>query len=187
MRKVVALFIAGCFLLTPVYALSAEEDWSANLGLFLGYKLLDDSDWDPVDVHGSFGVLYDFSKVDWPINVACDILYSKEEDSDADLGDAEAETTEVHFGIRQYFNMGTSMQPYLGAGVAYSYTDWDDQRFGSDSDSTFGAWINGGIRWLTSEHVSLGLDLRYSTAEPTIHGRDLSGGLYAGLGVGYRW
>jgi len=69
------------------------------------------------------------------------------------------------------------------------------------SDSAIGYWANAGLMWRLTEKLSVGFDARYSDAEVTLNltqdAADLfgqtgqvdldSGGVHAGLTVGYRW
>ena len=166
------------------------NQWTGNVNFFLGAKSLDSTDWDPVDDHASFGVLVDFGKRDWPVNIAIDLLGSYGEET---LGGTKFEdrTSEFNVGVRKIWQVsGTSMRPYLGGGIAFVYSE--RERFTLvrvvDDDNGTGIWLNGGIYWTLGQSFNIGFDIRVTQADVTVFGieRD-AGGTYGGLLLGYHW
>lgn len=84
MRKTIVLSIVMCWLLIPGLAMSQSssnpDDWTGNVNVFLGAKMLDKDDWEPVDEHFEAGVLIDFKQKSWPISIAIDFLRSSDEE-----------------------------------------------------------------------------------------------------------
>jgi hypothetical protein len=130
MRKAIVLSIVISWLLIPGLAMSQPssnpDDWTGNVNIFLGAKILDKDDWDPVDEHFEAGVLIDFKQKSWPISIAIDFLRSSDEEdvSVAVLNfgtfsfDLEGNTTEFNLGVRKIWDNPTVVHPFVGGGLA---------------------------------------------------------------------
>jgi hypothetical protein len=185
MKRTVFAICLGFFMLMP--SISLAQYWSGNVDLFLGAKLLDEDDWEPVEEHGQFGILADFGKVDWPVNVAIGFLSSTTSENTL-LGEFEASTSEVNLGIKKTF--GNVVRPYIGGGLAFitGKLEHSVSSLSVDSNTGTGFWLNGGVYLTISNHFNIGLDLRVSSAKASIFNYDAKvGGVHAGLVLGYSW
>ena len=166
------------------------NEWSGNINLFLGKKLLDSDEWAPVDEQDEFGILVDFKKNHWPVSIALDLLLSADETTEYGIN-FEGETSEFNAGVRKIWKVsGSSMRPYIGGGYSLVRAEWETTgAFSqSDSDKGSGIWLNCGIYWTLLQSFNIGLDLRYTNSEITLFSTwDDAGGTHAGLFLGYHW
>jgi hypothetical protein len=176
----------------------AEDNWSGNVNLLLGSKALDENDWFAYQ-QGEVGILFDFGRSNWPVNIVIDMLSSS---GDFDgfayyppVGvyhvDEKVSTRELNLGVRHYFDASTSMRPYFGGGLAMVHldTDWriDSGAWQHDEGKGGGIWLDGGILW-GFDHFNLGFDMRVSLAEVEMDlGNYEGGGGHFGLVLGYNW
>lgn len=176
----------------------AADDWRGNVNLLLGSKGLDDRDWFAYQ-QGEVGILFDFGRSNWPVNIAIDMLHSR---GDFDglayspsVGiyhvEEEVSTRELNIGVRHYFEASSIMRPYFGGGLALVHldTDWriDSGAWQHDEGKGGGIWLDGGILW-GFDHFNLGFDIRVSVAEVEMDlGNYEGGGGHAGLSLGYNW
>lgn len=194
MNRVLCGIVLGAIVFAPVF--SQAKEWTGNANVFLGSKALDEDDWKPADEHGEFGVLIDFRKQEWPVNIAIDILHSEGDGSAYEplsglFIDMDAETTEINPGVRKIWEPGATVRPYVGGGLAFISADASLSALGitvSDNDDAVGFWINGGVYWTLGTSFNIGIDLRYSHAKVTLFDVDAeAGGGHAGLLIGYHW
>ncbi len=189
-----ALLLAGAGLCQAADA----GPWSGNLNLRAGFKLLDDSDWDPVDTQGEVALQLDFRKPDWPISVALDVSYSSDDDSESvfvtgfgqENADVEGRTLEWNIGVRKIWEGSSLVRPYAGGGLAliWAKQKWDATIAVEEEDDTgIGAWIGGGAFVTLWEHWNFGVDVRYSYAKVELIEDTNGGGLHAGMLAGYHW
>ena len=115
---------------------------------------------------------------------------------------------ELDLGVRKPFRSDSRFQPYFGGGIAWIQLDARQTVSGNlggpgldftdtildDSDSAFGFWAGVGIMARWDSGFSLGVDLRYSSAEArltpvgepgTIDFE--AGGSHLGMTAGYVW
>ena len=172
-----------------------SKDFNANLVGILGYKSLDNS-WQEFDSQAAIGVSFDFKNHSWPFSLTVSSIFSADvESNNASFVEEEAGTTsETHFGIRKIFSIaGSSMEPYIGGGLALVSAALDRRVNSSffvttDDDSATGYWVGGGIYWHLSKRFIMGVDVRYSDAEVTLFGVDReAGGLYTNMLIGTHW
>lgn len=185
MSKTVFTLLISIFIVMPTISLA--QHWTGNVDLFLGAKLLDQDDWEPVEEHGQLGILVDFGKTDWPINIAIGVLGSSASEP-TPLGEFEASTNELNLGIRKTF--GDTVRPYIGGGLAFISGELKHHETGVsvDSNTGTGLWLNGGVYLTISNHFNIGLDLRFSSAKASVFNQDVKvGGGHAGLVLGYSW
>lgn len=183
MKRTQWLVVAILSLMTaPVLAMSG------NINGFIGQKSLE-NDWKPVEDQMEVGVVADFRDPAWPISIATDLFYSWD-DSGSGTGSIDGMTVELDVGVRKLFGMsgyGYPMHPYVGGGLALVMADVDAPG-GSDDDTGAGYWVGGGILWTMANRMNLGLDVRYSDAEVTLHNVDVNaGGTHYGILIGYQW
>lgn len=187
--KKLAHIILICLSITTG-AVSFAQNWTGNVNLFLGAKALDKGEWElfQVEEQTQFGILVDWGKTDWPVNIAIDILASRAIESTV-VADYEASTEELNLGVRRVF--GDIVRPYIGGGVAAINASLKGSTYGisvSDSDHAVGLWVNGGICLNIGNTFNVGLDLRYSHAKVKLFDNDFHiGGIHVGLVLGYHW
>ena len=169
---------------------SYADPWSGYVNFFLGKKTVESEDWSPVDDHSEFGVLVDFKEGSWPVSVALDTLVSYDETTMSGI-QFEGLTSEFNAGVRKIWDIsGSTVRPYIGGGLAFIRAEFQTTSFSvtTDSDTSAGVWLNGGVYFTLGQHFNVGLDLRYSEAEVTLFGIDgEAGGTHAGLILGYHW
>lgn len=185
--KRMIMIVLGVLMASAAYA----SDWTGNVNFFLGGKTLEKNDWKPLEEQGEFGILIDFGKKDWGVNIAIDLLGSR--DTKNILGvDVDARTSEFDVGVRKVFEVeGTSMRPFIGGGLAFIRGEIEGCLAGfcaSDSGRGTGLWLDGGIFWTLGEGFNIGFELRHSQAKATIAGYEGEvGGSHGGLLLGYHW
>ena len=174
-------------LLFAVTAPLHASEWSGNLNFFLGGKTLDENDWSPVEQQGEFGILVDYKKQDWPVSIAIDLLGSSDDSTFAGFK-VEGKTSELDFGVRKVWEFaGQPIHPFVGGGLGLIGAEYQVGPL-SDSDTSLGVWLNGGVYWTIGEHFNLGLEARYSQAEVTMFNvNGEAGGSHGGLLLGYHW
>ena len=176
----------------------ADDGWNGNVVLFLGSKVLDDRDW-LADAHGEVGLLFDFGRSDWPVNIVINMMSSRGEFTglvyDPGIGiiyaEEEVTTRELNLGVRHYFDVGTNMRPYFGGGLALISLEADGRTdYGAwwhEEGKGSGIWLNGGIKW-DFNAFNIGFDIRSSVADVALDAGDYSGGGgHAGLVLGTHW
>ena len=153
-----------------------------NISFFLGKKFLDRKDWEPFDKHDEWGILLDLKfEETWPIFIAVDLLHSED----------EAKTTELNIGVRKVWDNSMQVHPFIGGGLALIKAEIE----GTALDTPLpkdkiggGIWIGGGVYWTLSQHLNLGLNLRWSKAKLSRAFQQIDvGGKHAGLTLGYHW
>ena len=89
--------------------------YSGHIGVVLGGKFLDESDWDPVQTQAEFGFITTWGKKEWPVHIATDLFLSIEDDnpsvvhsmgavpvvSSYNVGAPSGETWELGLGARK--------------------------------------------------------------------------------------
>ena len=172
-----------------------SKGFSANLVGIVGNKYLDNS-WQEFDSQVAIGVSFDFKNRSWPFSLTVSSIFSADVESNNGLFVEEeaGSTSETHLGIRKIFSIsGSSMEPYIGGGLALISAELDRRVNSSffvttDDDSATGYWLGGGIYWHLSKRFIMGVDVRYSDAEVTLFGVDReAGGLYTNMLIGTHW
>lgn len=189
----VALLVSTLSPIEPVQA-------SGNLNVLMGFKSMEKTDWEPVEVQAEAGFMLDFRDKSWPISIALDFLGSYNEEggtiSVPGTGPVTAEwegtTSEFNGGVRKYWGKDSVMRPYLGGGLAFIGASLEAKtgRFDyvRDSDYGVGLWLNGGVVWTVSKHFNLGFDVRVTAADVTVFDQTRkAGGFHSGLILGYHW
>ena len=195
-RNAISVLVVALGLVILVPAAQAKSTGQVNF--FLGQKMLE-SDWDPVDEQGEFGVVMTFGQPDWPVHIAADVLGSTDEGEIFDplVGeiDVTGSTFELDAGVRKIWSKD-KVHPYLGGGLALVHGKVElDSSFGDadGDDEGVGVWLGGGIFWRLGQRFNIGGDLRWSTAdlEPDVAGVTVgeldAGGLHVGLLLGFGW
>jgi opacity protein-like surface antigen len=180
------------FLVSAVLTLAASSgalagEWTGDTNFILGQKVLNKTDWEPVENQEGFGAEGTWGEGSWPIQIATDFFGSYKEDRNAGI---TGKTSELGVGIRKIWGHG-HVHPYLGGGAAFVYGGAELDFSGvtvKDSDTSTGAWAGGGVFWRLGSHFNLGLAARYSRCKVTLFDTDLEAGGYGGgLILGWGW
>jgi hypothetical protein len=175
-------------LLASASVAAVADDRSGTFGVLFGTRMMDESDWEPIDDHTAYGITLSFNRGEWPVEIAFDLTRT-EDDATADLGggpiDVEGETTEVAVGVRKFW--GQRWRPFIGGGLCMTRAEFEAGTQ-KDDDTAAGLWINAGIMWRATRHFSLGVDARVSRVSATIFNDDGEvGGDQIALVVGTGW
>lgn len=159
------LIVAFVVVAAPAYAQDTGSGLTGNLSLVAGSKVLDDSDWAPVEQHEEGGVVVDVGDRSWPIGFELRFLHSKSDTEFEPITglSVNMDTTELDLGIRKTWTGAANI--YLSGGLARIDADVNFPGLGTASDSAYGFWLAGGIYWVLVEHLVLGVDLMGSSAE----------------------
>jgi hypothetical protein len=195
-----AALLLGLLLGPAARAHAADAPWGGSVGLLAGAKFLERSGWRQTDTQLELGVKLDIGGRSWPVWIAADFLQSMARGS-ADvflLGnlvrvrtDIFASTTEADFGLRKTWESHPRLRPSLGGGVALASARWRPRAAGISfprEDSGTGVWLSGGLSWLATESLTVGVEARWSTASLRLGGSEIdAGGAHAGVVAGWRW
>ena len=186
MKKILLVIIAGLILSMSSLAYGeSNPPMSGNFRLLLGGKFIDKADWAPRGSQYQIGGLFDVRPNGWPVSIALDFLYSR-----GSSNAVEAGIFEENLGLRKYFEDDPNLRIYVGGGLAYMKAILDvTLRNPGDDDDGFGIWLNFGLDYLLTEHITIGGDLRYSAAKVSIFNapKIRAGGIHAGLTLGYKF
>lgn len=165
--------VVAFLLFVSTFAINLKSSWadeggpSSNVSLLYGQSSFS-SDWEPVDKHSTYGVMFDYNPGNWTVNLMCGISFSSKSATVQVYGydvALEAKTTELSIGARKYLMDTGTFKPYLSAGlsnisreISASISGYS----GSDSSSSIGYFGNGGIM-LLMDRFSVGLDLKILT------------------------
>ncbi len=170
--------------------LAEANDSIVNTKLFFGGKTIDSSAWSAQDGHGSIGILADFHTGSHGIRAVVDLFGSGSEDNTTSQVKGTY-TAEAHLGLRKYFDAQSRFKPYIGGGVNLAYaTQENDNGSGrtSDEGTDIGLWLNGGVDFLVTDHITAGVDLRYATASVELYDEPVElDAMSTGVSLGYRW
>ncbi len=154
--------------LTLLLSLAAASPALAagNANFILGERYLDDMFWESADLdrQGLFGANIDYGESGWPVRVmfgihGSGVLDWNDSDDVFGFGDEpEAAVVELSLGAVWMPPTGR-IQPYLGLGASHVYARVD-LGAGSENDSLFAAYANGGVFWRIGERLNVGFDGR---------------------------
>lgn len=140
-----------------------------NVNFTVISRHLDDDSWDKLQNQVGVGVNVDFSPEKWPIHFAFGVVASgRDESNDNDWrwwreSDYSGGVGELSFGALWLPNQASSTRPYLGVGVAKTFErrrERIDGDFVTDSDNSFGWYVNAGVYWRVGSRLNLGVDGR---------------------------
>ena len=181
------LLVVSTVLTLAAPARARDGGCTGEANFILGQKVLDESEWQPVENQDLFGVEVSWGGKSWPIQIATDLFGSYKEDSKEGI---TAKTSEFGMGVRKIWGR-RHVHPYLGGGAAVVYGAAEMDFSGiivKDSDISTGAWAGGGIFWRLGSRFNLGLAARYSRSKVTLFDSDLeAGGYEGGLILGWGW
>jgi opacity protein-like surface antigen len=152
-----ALLLGGCMSL-PMH----------NINVLGGSRMLDQSEWEPVDSQTMVGIEVDTYKPRDGLGAELGFQYSRDDSSTAianqGTADVEGENYEVYAGARKTFPLFEDrLFPYLGMGLAYVLSDFDvglPSGSADDTNGSLGVYIRGGAYWNFAGNWHLGLDVR---------------------------
>lgn len=158
------------FLLGVAGARAEGDRPTGNVNLLLTQKMLDEDDWSPWDTQRGFGVMGDFKMSSWPIAIAAG--FQATSDSDNLLGaDIDATTEELDLGIKYISDKTGDVRPFVGGGLCQIRGKVEGSGPGgtlSMSDTGIGFWLSAGVYWTLAEHLNLGGQVKFSSAEVTL-------------------
>ncbi len=191
-------------------AIARATDWSGNVNVVVGLKMLEDSDWGDFDNQTEIGVMADFGDDSWPLSLCANLIYSS--DSKSDYHDNEvgnnyyytyyaenASTVELNLGVKKIWTPTDRFNVYVAGGLAIIYgemeitqadnldsgTYWDTD---TEDDTGLGGWAAVGCYVTFTRHINIGVDLRYSTAKIDMYDEEIdAGGVHVAMLVGYAW
>jgi hypothetical protein len=173
-----------------VSAVAVGGEFTGDVNVLLGQKVLNQNDWEPLDTQPALGAEITWGDSSWPISIATDILYSTESKDDVDGVDLEGSTMEFDLGIREVKNTD-NFNYYIGLGFGLVSAHAEAKGSGSkidDSDTGISGWGGGGIFWRLGSRFNVGLAARYSVANVTLFDEDVrAGGFQYGVIVGWGW
>ncbi|MBU0995892.1 MAG: hypothetical protein KJ737_25635 [Proteobacteria bacterium] len=183
------------------------SEWTGNVNLLLGVKMLNENDWEPVNEQGELSIHVDLRSRDWPISIEMGLSGSYDTQEDY-IGiedfNRDGSTGEFKFGVRKTWEPDESFRPYLGGGLAV-ITVKEELRFPqvsyNDEDTCLGLWIHGGLYWTLSNAFNIGFDLGFTGGKASLIDIDLqtadnkiftekdiaAGGGHFAFFVGYHW
>lgn len=179
-----------------------------QIAVRLGQKsLAEGDDWEPVEKQGVFGIAFDMPLGSTPLSLDLGFQLSTKtaELEDDDDFEVTGETTELGLGLRYYLGAPEArVRPYGAVALAFTgatytlvYTDSGDEYTSEMSANATGVQLGGGVLLALSQRVTLGAELRISTASVELEGEDLfgdpvtfetkAGGTTFALTAGYRF
>jgi hypothetical protein len=168
---------------------TAPPSWTGNVNGFIGAKYLDHNDWEPVDVQGAFGVIFDTAPRAWPISLAVNTIFSGAHDDD--VIDTDGSTSELQLGVKKIWNLPGLTRLFLAGGpdIVTAYTEIHTRSgHRDDRDTGVGLWLSSGAYWEIGRHINLGFMITASGAEVTLFNEDRNaGGLFIGILSGFHW
>ncbi len=178
-------------LLALTLPIAQADDWTGNIGGFIGSKHMDDADWGTLDSQEALGFMLDIKKESWPVSITYDLFGAGEVRKNGAIKD-ESYTVESHIGIRKAFQLENSKtRPYIGGGVTFLTAEIKNKTATTsvkDDDNGTGLWIGAGWQTAVTESFDVGFDMRYSAAEVTIFNQDLeAGGMHYAATASYHW
>ena len=146
----------------PASQLDSMSD--RHVTLLLGERMLDESDWDPVENQWAGGVEVDGTDPDSGHGYEFGMTFSRDDDDEGPI-DIEGNTFDVYGGYRYSFRPDErSIHPYLSGGLAVIRGEVKvDTPVGNDEDDDIspGAYVRAGIGFDLSDRMRVGLDYRH--------------------------
>ena len=160
------LLLILCFVIAAPNASALE--WTGNVRLLGGIKVVNDEHWAPIDEHQEVGIAFDFRQEGWPFHVAADILYSSDDTTNTG-GPIDGSTIELNLGFRRYIGHDSNLfLGFVGGGFALisSEIEWDIAGFNATSadGEGVGFWLDGGVLFRLAQHIDM--ESAYATPTP---------------------
>jgi opacity protein-like surface antigen len=173
--RMLQVLMAGLILMFAVGAQAqsaAPKPWYVGVGAGGAWYSDQDFDGGPtlsmktgLTANGSFGRYLDDIRV---VHVEVESLYDRADVSSLNGASADGTVSNVGlmFNLLYDIQTGTSWVPFLGAGIGYSWVDFDGVKQGgvtalSDSDSSFSYQFKGGVAYQFDPSMAVTLLYRY--------------------------
>lgn len=173
----------------PPRFVKRDPDIAANV--FLGARSVDAEYWAPFQSIPSYGVEFTYSPKGIPIALAVD-AWGGTATKAVGATEIVASVFEVDAGARKIFKIRGWLLPSIGAGAAIVRADYsatsaslggDDEQL--DGDTVLGGWVSAGLAVRPVEMVTVGVTVRYTSAQVELFGeRGEAGGLFGGVMAG---
>jgi hypothetical protein len=156
------------------FSISHADEFSGNINIIYGFKVMNKLDFEPVDVQSEIGVEFDFGNKNWPACIAIDILRSSDTDifhcPDFGAVDVEGLTSEIHIGLRKIFpsKPGFPVFQVLEGGFSFITCELKAELFNlplTFDESGTGFWLGGGLYLKVFEPFHIGIKFKYSSAQ----------------------
>jgi len=175
---------------TALLTIAEADDSTVNTKLYFGGKTIDSNAWSAQDGHGSVGLLTDINTGFHGVRVALDLFGSGSEENTTSQVKGTY-TAEAQLGLRKYFDLQSRFTPYIGGGINFAYASQvnnDGSGKTENEDMDTGFWLNGGVDYSVTDHITVGVDLRYATANVELYDESVElNALSTGVSLGYRW
>jgi opacity protein-like surface antigen len=169
-----------------------SDDWSGNLFLFAGQKILDEDDWEPIDEQLAFGVMADLGIPGWPVNLALDVFYSFNDDEVGGV-DVSGDTLEFNLGVRKYFALTGDKEEglsiFVGGGLCLAFASAEVDGESEDANGV-GFWVDAGLIYTLGGGWTIGAEVGFTSADVEFEDADVeaeAGGIRYGVVLGFRW
>jgi hypothetical protein len=168
---------------------AAHSEFIFNVNAFVGGKILDHEDWDPVDGQGAFGVEFDMQHHSWPVALAVNVLGSggRHQNDDTNVT-TSGSTGELQLGVRKTWDTPGMLRFSIAGGldlVSAATKVETPSSTTKDDGGGAGFWISGDIHWTIARHFNIGPQVGFSAAKVELTNRDVqAGGIFIGLLVG---
>lgn len=143
-----------------------DDSTVVNVNVYVGQRMVDEDDWEPVDDQMVIGVEVDKFDPSESFGWEAAIFYASDDGTNFG-GNVDASTTEFAFGLRKTLFTSTRLRPYVGVGLAAIRAEIDDAA-GVDEDNTAGVYAHGGVYWDVGQNFHIGVDVR------TVFGTDVA-------------
>lgn len=169
----------------------------ADLNFVVGEKRLEREGWgDDLDRQLATGLETTFSRANWPVGIAADLLFSNHRRRrgwrTAEERIIEGGTIEAGLGLRAVMRLRDGrVRPFVGAGVEIAQAEYAvRRRFGPNENrgaGDFGWWVNGGVFGRFGTSANVGVTVRWSraTVESDSFGPAEAGGLVYAVVAGF--
>lgn len=140
----------------------------------LPFRNLDSATYGTTDEQFGFGMSFQTRPPAWPANLDLSLFFTGDQDGGDDCCDAdvEGENIELSLGLLKHFGRpGDPLRPYVGAGAAYVFAEYDERGSPSGDDADVGAYARAGIAMAAFPRSFWGIDVR------VLGGADLDLGL----------
>lgn len=172
----------------PAGSAFADDAWQNRVSVLVGQKKLDQDDFSD-DTQGTFGIMADIKRSEWPVSIALDLIAAGQE-TNVDGRELSEVTGGFHIGVRKYWQLENQyLEPFVGGGVNLAVAEQErleNNRVITEDDTDVGYWLAAGMNIRLDKHFVIGAQIRYSDAEAELFNTQLdTGGVYSLLSVGY--
>ena len=149
---------APASLVGPAAGVAPAPAPDRQIAIALGQRQLDSKDWSPVEDQPAFGLEYseqsDPDGVGWEIGFA-----GSSKDGNVGGFDVTGSTAELYGGLHKEFG-NDRVRPYVGGGLSLIKARVEVSGAGDEDDASAAAYLHGGVQFLVSPTVFLGVDAR---------------------------